>query len=148
MSDHELSTYCTCRSTDCSFLTLSCLFSGATTDWAKITYDTTGTDYCLDEVQAYLGDSIPLNNQGNPSIGNFPAKAVSLSTSSNCVKTWTVNTVLSKTCCASTTYTNWATALAAHSHVTLSNGSGGQTAWTPGIEMTAGGSWATNTPIS
>ena len=33
-------------------------------DMVKITYNTTGTDYCLKEIQAYLGDSIPVGGTG------------------------------------------------------------------------------------
>lgn len=98
------------------------IISGGTTDWAKVTYDTTGTDYCLDQVHAYIGDSIPGNN--GPSPGQFTNQAT-LDTS-GCIKTYTLNTVLPKTCSASAPYASWCTKLAAHSHVTLTSGTGGQ----------------------
>jgi hypothetical protein len=115
------------------------------TDTVKITYDTSGTSYCLREVQAYLGDSIPTGSKGNPNIGLFPAKMI---ISEACAKTATVTTNLAKQCSASTPYSNWLTKLAAHSSVQLSNGTGGQTAWSVGKPITPGGSWAMFTELN
>ena len=118
-------------------------------DQVKITYDTTGSDYCLTEVQAYFGDRIPSNRAGNPQIGWFPAKNTTMP--AGCVKTATVVTSLNPRCCSSSAATLWMNRpfrLAAHSSVVLSSGGGGQTAWTTGVDITAGGSWATYTPVN
>ena len=40
------------------------LINGGVGDSVKVTYNTTGTDYCLTEVQAYVGDSIPVGSTG------------------------------------------------------------------------------------
>ena len=110
-------------------------------DTVKITYDTSGTDYCLTEVQAYFGDVVPVNLSGNPMIGQFPAKAtMRLGT---CVTSYSVETPLSPDCVAGAEYMKKLYKLAAHSHVQHADGSGGQTAWTQGVDMTPiGGSWA------
>ena len=121
--------------------------NGASGDTVRITYNTTGTDYCLREVQAYFGDSIPSNGPGNPQIGNFPAKNTTMP--SGCVKTATVITPLTPRCCTSAPVGLWSNRsfrLAAHSSVVLSNGGGGQTAWSTGADITPGGSWATFSP--
>jgi hypothetical protein len=116
------------------------LVNGGSGDSVKITYDTSGTDYCLTEVQAYFGDTIPVNKAGNPSIGQFPAKATMIG---SCIKTYSLSTPLSPDCKAGAEFMNRVFKFAAHSHVQFSNGSGGQTAWSVGKDIRAGGSWAT-----
>ena len=122
------------------------IMNGAT-DTVRITYDTSGSDYCLREVQAYFGDSIPSTGTGNPQVGQFPAKNTTMP--SGCVKTATVTTPLAPRCCTSAPVGLWSNRsfrLAAHSSVVLSNGGGAQTAWSAGVQITGGGSWATFTP--
>ena len=109
-------------------------------DTVKITYDTSGSDYCLTEVQAYFGDLIPVNTAGNPQIGTFPAKATMKA--GTCIKTYSLETPLSPDCVAGAEYMKKIYKLAAHSHVQFADGSGGQTAWTTGTETVSGGSWA------
>ncbi|GKY90275.1 hypothetical protein MPSEU_000001600 [Mayamaea pseudoterrestris] len=111
------------------------------TDYAKITYDTLDSGYCLKEVQAYIGDNIPSNNKGNPQIGNFPAKA-NISTST-CTKRYTITTPLLPDCSSGREFASRTYKFAAHSSVQTANGGGGQTAWSTGVDITAGGSWAT-----
>ena len=121
-----------------------------TSDTAKITYNTTGTDYCLREIQAYLGDTIPVGITGNPTIGLFPAKPPVNPIPDACAKTYTVTTTLAKQCSVSTPYTNWVQKLAAHSSVEFANGTGHQTAWSVGSKINGGtkGSWAMFTQIT
>jgi hypothetical protein len=122
------------------------LVNGGSGDSAKITYDTSGTAYCLSEVQAYIGDTIPVNSKGNPSIGHFPAKAVM--SAGTCVKTYTVTTPLSPDCSSGDEFTNRIFKVAAHSSVQFADGSGGQTAWSVGKDITVGGSWASYSEAS
>ena len=72
------------------------LVNGDGSDTVKVTYDTTGSDYCLDQVQAYVGDSIPVGKTGNPTIGLFPAKNTTMP--AGCVKTATVSMLLTPGC--------------------------------------------------
>ena len=122
------------------------LNNAAQGDMVRITYDTTGSDYCLSEVQAYFGSTIPSNGSNNPQPGQFPAKLTGL----GCVRTATVLTPLTPKCCSvsGSVYSNLGLRLAAHSSVTLVGGGGGQTAWSTGIDVSAGGSWATYSPVS
>ena len=125
------------------------LNNAAQGDLVKITYDTTGTNYCLTEVQAYFGSTIPATGTGNPQIGQFPAKNTTMP--AGCVKTASVLTPLNPRCCSSSASTVWMGRnfkLAAHSSVVLSTGGGGQTAWSTGVDVTNGGSWATYTPVT
>ncbi|GKZ00159.1 hypothetical protein MPSEU_000969100 [Mayamaea pseudoterrestris] len=115
------------------------LLNGDNGDSVKITYDTTGSNYCLTEVQAYFGDTIPANKAGNPMIGNFPAKSTM---NGSCIKTYTLQTPLVPGCAAGAEFMNRVYKFAAHSHVQFADGSGGQTAWTDGKDITTGGSWA------
>jgi hypothetical protein len=117
----------------------------ADVDKARITYDTSGTSYCLKEVQAYLGDSIPVGSKGNPNIGIFPAKAV---ISDACAKTYTVTTDLQKQCSTETMYSSWLAKLAAHASVQYADGSNGQTAWSVGKKVNPTGSWAMYTELN
>ena len=121
---------------------------GAAGDVVRITYDTSGTNYCLTEVQAYFGDTIPATGSGNPQPGQFPVKNTTMP--AGCVKTATLTTPLNPRCCSSSASTIWMNRgfkLAAHSSVVLSTGGGGQTAWSTGVDITGGGSWATYTPV-
>ena len=122
------------------------LVNGANGDMVKITYDTGTSGYCLIEVQAYFGDTIPSNGAGNPQPGQFPAKNTTMP--AGCIKTATLIVPLEPTCSSASTYTNRPFKLAAHSSVVLSTGGGGQTAWTPGVDVTFGGSWATYSAAS
>jgi hypothetical protein len=115
-------------------------------DMVKITYDTSNTDYCLTEVQAYLGNSIPVGSTGNPNVGLFPAKDTM--TTDYCVQTATVLMPLVPECSKGATYMNKSLKLAAHASVEFSDGTGGQTAWSVGKAITKGGSWATYSEVS
>ena len=108
------------------------LLNGGSADTAKITYDTSGTNYCLTEVQAYLGDNIPTNTANNPAVGNFPAKSGQISTKT-CVTTYTVQMPLAPDCESGSEFMGRPYKLAAHASVQFANGSGGQTAWSTGV---------------
>ena len=122
------------------------LVNGASGDMVRITYDTGNSGYCLTEVQAYFGDSIPSNGAGNPQPGQFTAKNTTMP--AGCIKTATLISPLEPTCSSTSTYTNRAFKLAAHSSVVLVGGGGGQTAWSTGVDVTNGGSWATYSAVS
>jgi hypothetical protein len=113
------------------------------TDTVLITYDTTGTTACLEEVQAYIGNSIPVAKDGNPRIGNFPAKSLLTGT---CVKTHSMTAFLSPDCKKGAEFANNVYKLAAHASVQFIGGTQ-ETAWSTGKPITPGGSWATYSEV-
>jgi hypothetical protein len=115
------------------------------TDTLKITYDMTSSAACLKSVHAYIGDSIPVNNAGNPAPGNFP---MTDDPSGTCVKTYTFTTSLPTDCSSDRTFANKISKLAAHASVQFTDGNGGQTAWSVGKDIKAGGSWATYSEVN
>ena len=119
-------------------------------DTAKITYNTTGTAYCLKDVKAYVGESIPVERTGNAATDLFPAKTPVNPIPDACAKTYTVTTTLPKQCSVSTPYTNWVLRLAAQASVQFSNGTGVQTAWSvgPKINLNPKGCWGMYTPLT
>jgi hypothetical protein len=120
------------------------LVNGGNGDAVKITYDTTGTPYCLTDAQAYFGVSVPSN------INNFPAKKTM--PTGNCLKTYTFQTPLTSSCQSGGEYANKAHKLSARAHMQLSDGTGGQTSWASanasGPEMTAQGYGFSTTSIN
>jgi hypothetical protein len=122
------------------------LVNGGNGDMVKITYDTSSTDYCLIEVQAYLGSSIPVGSTGNPNVGLFPAKATM--TADDCVQTVTVTMPLVPGCADGASYMDEMLKLAAHASVEFADGSGGETAWSVGQDINNGGSWASYSEAS
>jgi hypothetical protein len=114
------------------------------TDTVKITYDTTTSAACLKQVHAYIGDTIPTNNAGNPMIGNFP---LTDDVVGSCVKTYTFTTSMPTDCSTTNTFTNKTFKLAAHASVQYTDGNGGQTAWSVGKDIKNGGSWATYSEV-
>jgi hypothetical protein len=114
-------------------------------DTVKITYNTTSSAACLKSVHAYIGNSIPVNNAGNPAPGNFPMID---DPAGSCVKTFTFTTALPMDCSSTSTFTNKVFKLAAHASVQFTDGNGGQTAWSVGKDIKDGGSWATYSEVT
>jgi hypothetical protein len=111
-------------------------------DEVEITYDTSAANACLKEVQAYIGHSIPSGADGNPKVGNFPAKA---SIPETCATKYTVRLPLS-TGCSATDFDNKVYKLAAHATVKFIGGTE-ETAWSIGKDIIVGGSWATYSEV-
>ena len=119
------------------------ILNGAT-DFAKITYDTSKGKACLNEVQAYLGDNIPMTDTGNPAIGTFNAKGVVSGT--KCVQSYSVTTPLTPDCKKGSLFTDRIYKLAAHATVKFIGGTE-ETAWSQGLAIVDGGSWATYSEV-
>jgi hypothetical protein len=112
-------------------------------DEVEITYDTTGTFYCLTEIHAFLGKTIPLSKAGHAKIEKFPARAFMIG---SCIKSYTLTTLLSPPdgCTLKTKFQQRVYKLAAHAHVEIADGSGGQTVWSAGPDIiNPKGTWAT-----
>ena len=122
------------------------IVNGAT-DSVKITYETTGTNVCLKEVQAYLGDVIPVGATGNPKIGNFPLK-YTMPTTGECVTEYSfdMNIKLIPDCTTGAEFMDRVFKLAAHATVKFMDGSE-ETAWSVGPAIASGGSWATYSEV-
>jgi hypothetical protein len=113
------------------------------TDMVQLTYDTSDTKACLLEVQAFVGDTIPVGSTGNPNVGLFPMKAYP---TGSCVKRVVVSSELVPDCQEGGEFTNRIYKLAAHatnSGLTKDD----ETSWTAGVDITVGGSWATFTEL-
>ena len=103
-------------------------------NYVYVTYSTTG-NWVLTQTHLYVGNCslIPVNNSGNPRIGQFPYSSAHAN-----LNTYTYQipiAVLSGCGC-----------IAAHAVVKKLNGSGQviqtETAWGNGTQITPGGSWA------
>ena len=107
-------------------------------DKVKIEYNTNSSGYCMTQIHAYAGDSVPVNQAGNPEPGQFPAN-VNLG---SCLATYTVTLPLPQNCTTGNEFSNTVTKLAAHASMQLTSGGGGQTAWSNGTKIVDQGNWA------
>jgi hypothetical protein len=109
-----------------------------------VSYNTSG-DWTLEEVQLWVGTTLadlPINNAGNPMIGQFPFKAEALGGLTNyqfCIPLQDLGIVDDGTCL----YTLFVAA-----HATVTNGVDTETAWSDGTTMVDQGSWATFSTIT
>jgi hypothetical protein len=103
-----------------------------------VTFNTTG-GWLMTGTQLYVGSigGLPVNNAGNPKIGNFPYKMSFSPYSTSYTYTIPLSSLGQDQCIV----------IAAHANVVKLDQDGNiveeQTAWSAGSQITPGGSWAT-----
>jgi len=114
-------------------------------DLLFVTYNTTSSNYCIIEAQAWTGTgAMPMNSGDNSvAVGHFPAQEAYAS--KPCIKTATLSLQLSRQCADSEFMDDYD--LLAHATVVERNSDGTyssneETAWSLGTTVSGDGSWA------